>query len=166
MRKINYKYWYEGQPVARLLNGPDYVLFQDKVAYQGFTVKGAMEYVRASRERRRLKAAALASKTIRDRFTEPAAMHRREKKFYEAGIARLEQLYMKKTGKEYPAPCPRPNTGPRALDVMYLTTRYGAIKLAIDAYDEAKRIRRMKRDADKEHKARLARIARKEAKKA
>ena len=133
MRRIHYKYWYEGQPVARLLNGPDYVLFQDKVAYQGFTVKGAMEYVRASRERRRLKAAALVSKTIRDRFTEPSAMHRHEKKFYEAGIARLERLYKTITGKAYPPPCPRPTNSPKALDVIYLTTRYGALKLEIES---------------------------------
>lgn len=133
MRKIKYKYWYEGQPVARLLNGPDYVLFQDKVAYQGFTVKGAIEYVRASRERRRLKAAALASKTIRDRFTEPAAMHRREKKFYEAGIARLEKTFREMTGRDYPPACPRPANSPKSLDVMYLTTRYGAIRLALES---------------------------------
>ena len=116
-----------------MLNGPDYVLFRDKVAYQGFTVKGAIEYVRASRERLRLKQAALASKTIRDRFTEPAAMHRREKKFYEAGIARLERLYQKITGKSYPPPCPRPSWSPKSLDVIYLTTRYGSIKLAIES---------------------------------
>lgn len=132
MRKIHYKYWYEGQPVARLLNGPDYVLFQDKVAYQGFTVKDAFEYVRASRERRRLKAAALVSKTLRDRFTEPSAMHRREKKFYEAGIERLERLYKQITGKAYPPPCPRPSWSPKSLDVIYLTTRYGDLKLALE----------------------------------
>lgn len=133
MRKINYKYWYEGQPVALILPGSDYTLFQAKVAYEGMTVKAAIEYVRATREARRLKQAALASKTIRDRFTEPAAMHRREKKFYEDGIARLEQLYLKKTGKEYPAPCPRPPNSPKALDVIYLTTRYGALKLEIES---------------------------------
>lgn len=132
MRKIRYKYWYEGQPVTRLLNGSDYVLFQDKVAYQGFTVKGAMEYVRASRERRRLKAAhgGRLRETVADRL---ARQRRREKKFYESGIARLEKLYKKLTGKSYPPPCPRPAASPKSLEVIYLTTRYGALKLEIES---------------------------------
>lgn len=132
MRKINYKYWYEGRPVAQILPGSDYTLFQAKVAYEGMTVKEAIEYVLKTQEARRLKQAALASKAIRDRFTEPAAMYRAEKKFYEAGIARLEKLYLKKTGKEYPAPCPRQPNSPKSLDVMYLTTRYGALKMELD----------------------------------
>ena len=132
MRNINYKYWYKGRPVAHILPRGDYTLFQAKVAYEGMTVKEAIEYVLNSRERRRLKAAALVSKTIRNRFTEPSAMHRREKKFYEAGIARLERLYKQITGKAYPPPCPRPANSPKALDVIYLTTRYGDLKLEID----------------------------------
>lgn len=132
MRKINYKYWYKGRPVARILPGSDYTLFQAKVAYEGMTVKEAIEYVWATREARRLKQAALASKTIRDRFTEPTAMRRLEKKFYEAGIARLERMYKQITGKAYPPPCPRPATSPKSLDVIYLTTRYGDLKLAIE----------------------------------
>lgn len=129
----NYKYWYKGRPVAQILTGSDYTLFQAKVAYEGMTVKAAIEYVRSTREARRLKQAALASKTIRNRFTEPAAMHRREKKFYEAGIARLEKLYKKLTGKSYPPPCPRPAASPKSLEVIYLTTRYGALKLEIES---------------------------------
>lgn len=132
MRKINYKYWYKGRPVARILPGSDYTLFQAKVAYEGMTVKEAIEYVWATREARRLKQAALASRTIRDRFAEPGTENKAEKKFYEAGIARLERLYKQITGKAYPPPCPRPPTSPKSLDVMYLTTRYGALKLELE----------------------------------
>ena len=131
MRKINYKYRYKGRPVARILPGSEYTLFQAKVAYNGMTVKEAIEYVIKTREARRLKQAALASKTIRDRFAEPGIENKAEKKFYEAGIARLERLYQKITGKAYPPPCPRPATSPKSLDVMYLTTRYGALKLEL-----------------------------------
>ena len=132
MRNINSKSRYKGRPVAHILPGSDYTLFPAKVAYEGMTVEEAIEYVLNSREARRLKQAALASKTIRDRFTEPTAMRKAEKKFYEAGIARLERLYQKITGKAYPPPCPRPATSPKSLDVMYLTTRYGALKLEIE----------------------------------
>lgn len=132
MRNINYKYWYKGRPVAHILPGSDYTLFQAKVAYEGMTVKEAIEYVIKTREARRLKQAALASRTIRDRFAEPGTENKAEKKFYEAGIARLERLYQKITGKAYPPPCPRPSWSPKSLDVMYLTTRYGALKMEIE----------------------------------
>lgn len=163
MRKINYKYWYKGRPVAQILPGSDYTLFQAKVAYQGMTVKAAIEYVLNSREARRLKQAALASKTIRDRFTEPAAMRKAEKKFYRDGIARLEKAFRERTGRDYPPPCPRPATSPKSLDMIYLTTRYGAIKLALlelDAQIEERQQRRAKREAAKERKARLERFSR------
>lgn len=130
--KINYKYWYKGRPVVRILTSGDYTLFQAKVAYKGMTVKEAVEYVLNTREKRVLKQAALASKTIRNRFSEPAVENKAEKKFYEAGIVRLARLYQKITGKAYPPPCPRPATSPKSLDVMYLTTRYGALKLELE----------------------------------
>ena len=133
MRNIKYKYRYKGRPVAHILPGSDYTLFQAKVAYEGMTVKEAIEYVLKTREARRLKQAALASKTIRDRFAESGIENKAEKKFYEAGIARLERLYQKITGKAYPPPCPRPATSPKSLDMIYLTTRYGALKLEIES---------------------------------
>lgn len=139
VRKIKFKYWYKGRPVARILPGSDYTLFQAKVAYEGMTVKDAIEYVLNTREARRLKQAALASKTIRNRFAKPGIENKAEKTFYETGIARLERLYQKITGKAYPPPCPRPATSPKSLDVMYLTTRYGAIKLAIESIRQERR---------------------------
>lgn len=139
MRKIHYKYWYKGRPVARILPGSDYALFQAKVAYEGMSVKEAIEYVLNTREARRLKQAALASKTIRDRFAEHTAENKAEKKFYETGIARLERLYQKITGKAYPPPCPRPATSPKSLDIMYLTTRYGALKMEIERIRQERR---------------------------
>ena len=82
MKKIKYKYRYKGRPVALILPGSDYSLFQSKVAYEGMTVKEAVEYVLNTREKRRLKQAALASKTIRDRFAEPGIENKAPKEVF------------------------------------------------------------------------------------
>ena len=131
MRKINYKYYYQGKPVAHILLGSDYTLFQDKVTKGGLSLKEAIEYVLDFRKNKNIKKAVKISQALRDRSSEPYSMTRKERKFFIDGIARLEETYKKKTGRDFPPPCPRPANSPKSLDLIYLTTRYGALKLAV-----------------------------------
>lgn len=131
MRKINYKYYYQGKPVAHILLGSDYTLFQDKVTKGGLSLKEAIEYVLDFRKNKNIKKSVKISQALRDRSAEPYSMRRKEKKFYIEGIEKLEKAYKEKTGREYPPPCPRPANSPKSLDLIYLTTRYGDLRLAV-----------------------------------
>lgn len=131
MRKINYKYYFQGKPVAHILSGSDYTLFQDKVTKGGLSLKEAIEYVLDFRKNKNIKKAVKISQALRDRSAEPYSMRRKEKKFYIEGIEKLEKAYKEKTGREYPPPCPRPANSPKSLDLIYLTTRYGDLRLAV-----------------------------------
>lgn len=129
MRKINYKYYFQGKPVAHILSGSDYTLFQDKVTKGGLSIKEAIEYVLDFRKNKNIKKSLKISQALRDRSAEPYSM--KEKKFYIEGIEKLEKAYKEKTGRDYPPPCPRPANSPKSLDLIYLTTRYGALRLAV-----------------------------------
>lgn len=131
MRKINYKYYFHGKPVAHILLGSDYTLFQEKATKGGMSIKDAIDFVKAFRDSKNLKKAIQTSKTLRDRAFEPYALRKAEKQFYLDGIAKMEKIYKEQTGRDYPPPCKRPATSPKSLDLMYLTTRYGALKLAL-----------------------------------
>ena len=131
MRKINYKYYFHGKPVAHILFGSDYTLFQEKATKGGMSIKEAIDFVVEFRKNKNVRKAVKISQALRDRSSEPYSMMRKEKNFYVEGIARLEKTYKKKTGRDFPPPCPRPANSPKSLDLIYLTTRYGALKLAV-----------------------------------
>ena len=125
------KYTYKGRPVRHILNGNDYVLFQMKVKERGCGVAEAVEYVFKKRdEERRMRFSLMKAN---------AASHHRNDyesrvvRFFKTEIEKLEKAFKRKTGNPFPPDVPRPATSPKCLDDIYLITRYGRIKMALEA---------------------------------
>ena len=127
------KFYYKGKPVRRLLNGNDYVLFQYKIK-AGMSCDAAVEAV--MKERREQEADRKMRLSL---IKANAASHHRNDyesrvvRFFRTEIEKLEKAFKRKTGNPFPPDVPRPATSPKCLDDIYLITRYGRIKMALEA---------------------------------
>lgn len=129
------KYTYKGKPVRHLLNGNDYVLFQMKIKERGCSVARAVEYVFKKRdEERRMRFSLMKANAASHQTNEDAdRAARAAAAFFKDGVARLERAYRRQSGRDFPPDVPRPANSPRDLDDIYLITRYGRIKMALEA---------------------------------
>lgn len=134
------KYTYKGKPVRHIMNGNDYVLFQMKVKERGCTAAEAVEYVFKKRdEERRMRFSLMkANAASHRRPDEDDARAVKACAFFKEGAERLEKQYKKLTGADFPPDVPRPANSPKALDDIYAITRYGRIKMAVDALKRKK----------------------------